>query len=528
MRFYLLTSLCCISAVIAQSSVVEKYIATQGPIAKAGLLANIGPDGSKSSGAKAHPYFLPILKALQQVTNPSGTVSTGGLGEPKFNIDGSAFTGSWGRPQRDGPALRATALTTYAEWLIKTSNSSFVKSKIWPVLKLDLDYTATFWNASAFDLWEEVSSSSYFTSAAQHRALREGAELAAKIGQKSVVAEYRKQADNILCFLQTYWNPVSGYVTANTRGGRSGIDANTILASIHNFDPEAGCDANTLQPCSDKALSNLKVYVDAFRTEYAINKGIPATSAVATGRYTEDVYYDGNPWYLTTAAVAEQLYDALIVWKKQSSLTVTPTSLAFFRQFSPSVKQGTYRSSSSTYTTLVKAVKDFADGFIAVNAKYTPSNGALAEQFDRNTGVPASAADLTWSYAATLTAFAARRGAIPASWGAKGLKVPTVCKPNPGPTVQVTFNVIATTVDGENIFITGSIDALEGWSPDTALPLSPANYPTWSITLTLPANTNFEYKYIRKINGAVTWQSDPNNIQSTPANGTLVTHDSWR
>jgi len=35
-------------------------------------------------------------KIIQQVSNPSGTVSTGGLGEPKFNIDETAFTGAWG------------------------------------------------------------------------------------------------------------------------------------------------------------------------------------------------------------------------------------------------------------------------------------------------------------------------------------------------------------------------------------------------------------------------------------------------
>ena len=44
--------------------------------------------------------FFVAEAVLQQVTNPSGTIATGGLGEPKFNIDGSAFTGSWGRPQR--------------------------------------------------------------------------------------------------------------------------------------------------------------------------------------------------------------------------------------------------------------------------------------------------------------------------------------------------------------------------------------------------------------------------------------------
>lgn len=31
---------------------------------------------------------------LQTVSNPSGTLSTGGLGEPKFNVDMTAFTGA--------------------------------------------------------------------------------------------------------------------------------------------------------------------------------------------------------------------------------------------------------------------------------------------------------------------------------------------------------------------------------------------------------------------------------------------------
>lgn len=43
--------------------------------------------------------FVSAEALLQQVSNPSGTVSTGGLGEPKFNIDETAFTGAWGRPQ---------------------------------------------------------------------------------------------------------------------------------------------------------------------------------------------------------------------------------------------------------------------------------------------------------------------------------------------------------------------------------------------------------------------------------------------
>jgi len=170
-----------------------------------------------------------------------------------------------------------------------------VTNTLWPVIQLDLDHVTNYWNQSGFDLWEEVSSSSFFTTAVQHRSLREGSALATKIGQTSVVNDYNIQADNILCFLQSYWNPTGSYITSNTGGGRSGIDANSALASIHTFDAAAGCDAATFQPCSDKALASLKVYVDSFRPIYPINSGIPSNAAVATGRYPEDVYFGGNP-----------------------------------------------------------------------------------------------------------------------------------------------------------------------------------------------------------------------------------------
>ncbi|OSD07483.1 carbohydrate-binding module family 20 protein [Trametes coccinea BRFM310] len=573
MRFTLLTSLVgLVVGAYAQSSAADAYVASESPIAKQGVLNNIGPDGSKAHGAKAgivvaspstsNPNYLYtwtrdsslVFKLLidqfasgedtslrgliddftsaeailQQVPNPSGTVSTGGLGEPKFNIDETAFTDAWGRPQRDGPALRATAIIRYANWLLDNGNTTYVSNTLWPVIQLDLDYVANNWNQSTFDLWEEINSSSFFTTAVQHRALREGATFASRIGQSSVVSGYTTQANNLLCFLQSYWNPSGGYVTANTGGGRSGKDANTVLTSIHTFDPAAGCDAATFQPCSDKALSNLKVYVDAFRSIYTINSGIASNAAVATGRYPEDSYQGGNPWYLTTSAVAEQLYDALYVWDQLGALNVTSTSLAFFQQFSSGISTGTYPASSSTYATLTSAIRTFADGFLAVNAKYTPADGGLAEQYSRNDGTPLSAVDLTWSYAAALTAFAAREGKTYGSWGAAGLTVPASCSGSGGATVAVTFNVQATTVFGENIYITGSVAALQNWSPDNALILSAANYPTWSITVNLPANTVVQYKYIRKFNGQVTWESDPNNQITTPSGGSFTQNDVWR
>jgi glucoamylase len=142
--------------------------------------------------------------------------------------------------------------------------------------------------------------------------------------------------------------------------------------------PAAGCDATTFQPCSDKALANLKVYVDSFRTGdrvYPINKGVDANEAIAIGRYFEDTYFEGNPWYLTTLAVAEQLYRAVHTWNSlNSGIEVTAISLPFFKQFLPSLTgPTTIAAGSGDYTKVINSIKTFADGFVAIVAKYTPA-----------------------------------------------------------------------------------------------------------------------------------------------------------
>jgi len=390
---------------------------------------------------------------------------------------------------------------------------------------MDLHYVANYWNETTFDLWEEVDSSSFFTTAVQHRALREGARLASRLGQDSCF--FTVQAGNLLCFLQSYWNEDAGYIIANTGGGRSGKDSNTVLASIHTFDASAGCDATTFQPCSDKALSNLKVYVDSFRGIYGVNSGIPSNEGAAVGRYPEDVYFGGNPWYLSTLAVAEQLYDSLVVWNRWGYIAVTPISQPFFSTFISNITTGTYYSGSSTFNTLISSIESFADEFVAVVAKYTPSGGGLSEQYDRNTGTPTSAVDLTWNYASLLTSYMTRSGVVSASWGASGLEVPLVCNTAPDP-ISSTFNENATTILGENIYITGNLRELGNWSPSNAILLNSSSYPTWSTTVNLPANITFQYKYFRIYNGVVTWESDPNRQLTTPGSGSFVQDDKWR
>ena len=483
--------------------------------------------------------------------------------------------------------MRAVSLIHYAKWLVNNGYTSTASSVVWPVIKNDLAYVAQYWNQTGFDLWEEVQGSSFFTVASQHRALVEGSALATLLGTTCSACD--AIAPQILCFQQRFWSSSSGYIISNINGGsnRNGKDANSILTSIHNFDASLGCDANTFQPCSDRALSNHKVVTDSFRSIYSINSGIAQGSAVAVGRYPEDSYYNGNPWYLNTFAAAEQLYDALYVWKSQGSITVTSTSLAFFRDFVSSINTGTYASGSTTYNSIISAVTTYADGYINIGATYARSNGSLAEQFSKSDGSPLSARDLTWSYASILSAAQRRRSVVQAAWAnSAAISVPSNCyatsiqgsytsatatsfpasqTPTTGvPTgtvsssttratgssstssttstacaaatsVAVTFNELVTTQYGQTIKIVGDIAALGGWDTSKAIALSADQYtssnPLWRVTINLAAGQVIQYKYINVASsGAVTWEKDPNHTYTVPAScATAVTKsDSWQ
>jgi glucoamylase len=229
----------------------------------------------------------------QAVSNPSGSLPDGsGLAEPKFYVNITAFTGSWGRPQRDGPALRASALIAYGNHLVANNKKTLAKNNIWPIVQNDLSYVGQYWNQSTFDLWEEVQGTSFFTTAVQHKALVEGDAFATALGE---TCDACSVAPHILCHLQDYWNG-SAVLSNIPTNGRSGLDTNSLLASIHTFDPAAACDDTTFQPCSSRALSNHKLVVDSFRSIYSVNKGREAGKAAAVGRYSEDTYQGGNPW----------------------------------------------------------------------------------------------------------------------------------------------------------------------------------------------------------------------------------------
>ena len=228
---------------------------------------------------------------LQQLDNPSGGFTTGGLGEPKFYPNLTAFTGDWGRPQRDGPALRASTLIAYANHLLSLNQTNVVKAVIWPVVQNDLSYVSQYWNQTGFDLWEEVNGSSIFTTAMQQRALVEGSDLAKALGGSCPHCD--SQAPEIACFMESYWwgnRSISNQNVQSQGYTRSGYDCASILTSIHLFDAKAKCDVDGYQPCQGKALANHKAVVDSMRKSYRIQDDLQPIfegKAAPVGRYPE-------------------------------------------------------------------------------------------------------------------------------------------------------------------------------------------------------------------------------------------------
>ncbi|KAK6224731.1 glycosyl hydrolase family 15 [Colletotrichum tabaci] len=496
---------------------------------------------------------------LQTVTNPSGSFlpSGRGLGEAKYTVNGSRFNGAWGRPQRDGPALRAITLITYSHWLLDNGEQAKAKDIIWPIIANDLSYTGQYWNSTGFDLWEEVLGSSFFTTQNQYRALVEGASLAKSLGVECTGCEL---APDVLCFLQSFWNGNEGYYTANTNTQvqRSGKDANVMLGSISVFDITASCEDPSIQPCHSRSLSSFKVLVDSFRNAslYPINEGISQDKGVALGRYTEDIYFNGNPWYLITLGAAEFLYDALAQWDAQGHIKVDATSLPFFADLYPSVRETAYHKNSNAsgaYTSITGAVRAYADSFIEVAQKYTPANGSLAEQFDKATGAPLSARDLTWSYASFITMAERRAGQYPPSWVPASVEVPATCAASSTTGVYVpavaagapdvtgtcthpvTFLVNATTYFGENLYILGDIADFGSWNVENAQPMTASGYtaerPLWSAEVELPGGQNISYVYVRRQNcdQGYIYEETNRTLTVPPCNSTqkLATDDAW-
>lgn len=328
-----------------------------------------------------------------------------GAGEPKFEVDGSPYLGEWGRPQDDGPALRALVLTHFAGSLLNVGKEAVVRERLYnssskSVIKFDLEYVSHAWGNLSIDLWEEVRGRHFFTSMVQRRALIEGAALARRLGDSGAADWYESQGRALERSIVRFWDAKKNLIvpTVDRSSGvyykESGLDSSVIIGVL------LGYAGDGFMPLADPKVTRTAAALEkVFQDLYPINQnGVEGT---AIGRYPEDRYdgYStnglGNPWVLNTAYFA-QYYYRLAREIEDSGRTDGDFIIDEF-------------GFSQPYTRLVKALRGKADTFLSRVKYHGDAGGVYAEQINRHSGFMQGARDLTWSYGSLLDAIEFRR-----------------------------------------------------------------------------------------------------------------------
>lgn len=352
-----------------------------------------------------------------------------GLGEPKFYLNNSVFTGPWGRPQNDGPATAAITLIDFANaYLANGGSMQTVKQKIYgsagstkaPVLK-DLLFVATNWSSPSYDLWEEEESKHFYTNMVQRRALLLGSSFATKMDDSATAKTLLAQAQALSSTMSEFWDPNRDILLYEygpiLHGKSSYLDTAVILGVIHGYAND-GFYGYTSAKVLSTAVRIATSFIDIYPIANTTTDSAGNILGIPVGRYPEDVFNGtetqkngGNPWYLCTAAFAQFMYTASSEYTSAGSVAVTSISKPFFDYFAPEagLKSGqTYKAGSKQFTNTIASLNGWGDAFMRRVKYHTPANGHLHEEINRNTGVPQGAADLTWSYASVLTAANAR------------------------------------------------------------------------------------------------------------------------
>ena len=319
------------------------------------------------------------------------TNAKGGMGEPKFYVDGRPYDLDWCRPQNDGPALRALTLARFANLLLDRGDRDFVVNELYDskipthtVVKADLEFVSHHWRAPNCDIWEEVSGDHFYTRLAMKQALVMGSKLASRLGDLGASHWYMSQANAIEATLSQFWNAQKAiYVPHINRNGgidykHSGLDSQVILAFLHA--------PGTFRFSDSRVLGTLRAQTESFRDIYAINKR-QGVAGFGIGRYPEDRYdganmQGGNPWILITVAFATVHYKAAVEVAQVGDMN------------------------------LARGFVDAGDQYLKRIQYHANPDGSLSEQFDRNTGFMTSARDLTWSHAELIQASWARKKAL--------------------------------------------------------------------------------------------------------------------
>ena len=219
----------------------------------------------------------------------------GSLGEPKINLNGTAFDGPWGRPQNDGPALRGANMIKLF-YLLNDNYNSICKNIILPIIIKDLKYTLENYEKTCFDLWEEQEGWHFYTRMVQLKFFKDSIDM---INDNKL--DYDKSLVN-----KAYYN-LSHSIKHHCNGDVI-ISSFNVDGEITKVDDAANLFAYThidydekilnLFPIK-KTLSTINNLHNYFKEKYEMY------NLHMVGRYPNDQYYDGQTWIICSLVVAQ-------------------------------------------------------------------------------------------------------------------------------------------------------------------------------------------------------------------------------
>jgi glucoamylase len=340
--------------------------------------------------------MLPTNQPLIDYVTFSATcqASAGDFDRACFYINGNQ------RPwtdQTDGPALQTLALLSMYGQLDAPTQAIATG-----LINANLAFLSTAYQGQTFNLWEEEYGYSFFARSTQLRCFQ---AVAANSVGIAVPSWLPAALSWLVSALEGHWNGeyYQSMLPVPT-DYRAPYDPNidVIIAAVYGA--ESVTDPQLL---ATAALIRAQWADSSSKYFYPVN-GADATQGLGPmlGRYPGDVY-DGDtdaqvgdhPWAISTASFAELYYR--LAAKINSSRTVPADSLS-----DPFLAQVGITSSTAPLAaaTALRAAGDAMLGAIVTHSDHFE----LSEQFDAYTGFEKSVSNLSWSYAAYLSAIRAR------------------------------------------------------------------------------------------------------------------------
>lgn len=298
--------------------------------------------------------------------------------------------------QNDGPALQTLAMLQAYDQL-----DAAAQARALVVMHRDVQFVLQNYPEPSYNLWEEVHGQSFFTRSVQLRCLQQ-------VRTNTIGLPVPDGIDDAISWLQAalanHWNGQYYTSILETDHPRAGYDPNIdiVMAAIYG-----AIDCTDPKLLATAALLRQRWADPDQPTAYPINQA-DATQSLGPllGRYPGDVY-DGDldttgtahPWALCTANFAELYYRLAAAINHDGAVPADAQSAAFYTP----IGLGADTPARDASRALLAAGDAMLHAIV-----YHSDHLELSEQFDGATGFEKSVRNLTWSYAAFLSALRAR------------------------------------------------------------------------------------------------------------------------